>query len=83
MVDVRVREPHRLQVDAQGTHRFNQARQLAAGIHDGRGHRLVAPDDGTVLLEACDWNGLVAQHGNVRKGKMNSGNTRLAPLRLS
>jgi hypothetical protein len=65
MVDVGMREQDLLERQAALSRRFDDARQVAAGIDDGGLHRLVAPDEAAVLLECGDGEGAVTKHGCV------------------
>ena len=62
MVDVRVGQQDLLQLDTQALHRSTKFGQITAGIDNSAVHGLVAPDDGAVLLERRDGDGVVVQH---------------------
>ena len=63
MVDMRMRQPDRHQVQATLLHLGQDGVQIAAGIDDRRLVRLVAPQQGAVLLKSRHGDGVVMQHG--------------------
>ena len=55
---------HQTQAPRFGQHPI----QVTTGIDNGGIHRLVAPDERTVLLKRRDRNGLVLKHGEISIG---------------
>lgn len=62
VVDVGVGEPNLFQPDTELLAGVLQHGQIATGVDDGGLVRFIAPNDGTVLLEGGDGDGLVLQH---------------------
>ena len=67
MVDVAVGDPDLLERHAQLLDGRQQHRQVATRVDDGRFFRVIAPDDGAVLLEGRDGNGFVVQHKRLNQ----------------
>jgi hypothetical protein len=65
MVYVCMRQPDLHQLQAQALDFGQDVVQITAGVDHGRLHRLVAPDQGTILLERGNWEGGVVKHGGV------------------
>ncbi len=63
MVDVSVGEPDVARCDAEFVQRRFNARGFAARVNDGGLFGFAAPDDGAVLLERGDGEGVVVEHG--------------------
>ncbi|MPN13388.1 hypothetical protein SDC9_160709 [bioreactor metagenome] len=63
MIDMRMREPQRLQIQTQPLHLAQQHIQIPTWIDDGRILGDIAPDDGRVLLKGRDGDCEVLEHG--------------------
>ena len=63
VVDVRMGDPNRHQLDAQLFASVLQHFQVTTRVDDGRGHALVLPDHRAVLLKGRDGDGFVVEHG--------------------
>ncbi len=67
VVQVAVGDPDLLQRNAQALDGVQQQIHVATRVDDGGAALFIAPDDGAVLLEGGNGDGLVVQHGGARR----------------
>ncbi len=66
VIDMRMREPDLLELEAELFNVRKQSVKIAAGINDRGLLAVLVPDQGAVLLKRGDGDGEVGEHGEVR-----------------